>query len=141
MLQNNSTDPILIKDEMDFLNTYIDLIKTRFGPAVHLNICVSNEAGMMQIPPLTLQMLVENAIKHNVMSMDKPLQIEIRDDEEGYLVISNNLQGRPTGISSNKSGLNNIKNRYSFFTDKPVLIENDGNYFRVKVPVIEIEEI
>jgi sensor histidine kinase YesM len=140
MLQNNSSDPILIKDELDFLTTYIDLIKTRFGEAVQVKQKLAEDAEFKQIPPLTLQMLVENCIKHNTMSIEKPLNIIIEADEE-YLTVRNNLQGRPVGVASNKSGLKNIKNRYAFFTDKPVLVENNGNYFTVKVPILEIEEI
>jgi len=93
------------------------------------------------LPPLPIQMLVENSVKHNSMSAENPLSIEIKYIDEDYLLIKNNITAKKIKFHSNGSGLKNIENRYSFFTENKVIIENDGAYFRVKIPQLEVEEL
>jgi hypothetical protein len=85
-------------------------------------------------------MLIENGIKHNIISDDKPLLFRIYNDGN-YLVVENNLQLKNLDTYSHKSGLINIKARYAHFTNEEVLIEKNEHSFKVKVPLIEIEEV
>jgi len=106
---------------------------------LELNIDKNDER--LYIPPLTLQMLIENAIKHNIVTETKPLKISI-ESRSGVLVVKNNLQEKKVEIrDSNKSGLENIKKRYSHFTDQKVEVNKNAESFIVKVPLINISEI
>ena len=90
--------------------------------------------------PLSLQRLVENAIKHNEISEENPLTISISVDED-YIVVSNNLQKRTTKEDGRTPiGLENIQSRYKFLTDRPVIIDEDTEYFSVRIPVLNLEE-
>ena len=88
------------------------------------------------IPPMALQMLIENAIKHNEISSEQPLTITITISED-YLVVSNNLQLRTNQEPSSKTGLQNIKDRYKHFTNKEIEITEAGNSFTVKIPLLD----
>ena len=109
------------------------LQKIRFGD----NLDIKNRIKVRDIyvAPLTIQILVENAIKHNIISDNKPLTIELYN-EESFIVIANNLQKKKILESKEKIGLNNIKSRYEVLSDKPVIIEESDNKFIVKVPFI-----
>jgi hypothetical protein len=132
ILKSKADDLIPLSDEMSFIESYIYLIKMRFDENVQFNIDVSSNDRML--PPLTIQMLVENAIKHNSM----PLTVTIRHDGADYLVVSNTLN--PSGSESSPgTGIGNIKKRYSHFTDKPVLVSEDDGKFEVRIPLLEIE--
>ncbi len=141
MLQNNAKELILLSDELEFIQSYLKLIKMRFRDALRFDVDIPSEKLDLTIPPLTIQMLIENCIKHNSLDESNPLNIEIKYQQEDYLMVQNNLTARKVKFQSNGSGLENIKNRYSFFTDKQVNIENNGAFFRVQVPLIELEEI
>jgi Histidine kinase len=138
MLKSNSDDLILVSEEMDFIQSYIYLIKTRFEDNIQFKLDVSNPSKMKAIPPLTLQMLVENAIKHNIITERSPLVITIAEHNSDYLKVSNTLKKSATATNSG-TGIANIRRRYAHFTDKPVeVIEADGN-FEVHIPLLEIE--
>lgn len=132
ILKSKADDLILVADEMKFIESYIYLIKTRFEENVQFIIEVSSTDKML--PPLTIQMLVENAIKHNSM----PLTVNIQQDGPDYLVISNSLTRSNTEASSG-TGISNIRKRYSHFTDKPVEVSEDDGKFQVRIPLLEIE--
>lgn len=132
ILKSKADDLILLSDEMSFIESYIYLIKTRFDENVQFNIDV--RSGEKMLPPLTVQMLVENAIKHNSM----PLTVTIKQDGPDYLVVSNTLNRAGSEISSG-TGISNIKKRYSHFTDKPVQVSEDDGKFEVRIPLLEIE--
>jgi LytS/YehU family sensor histidine kinase len=89
---------------------------------------------------MALQMLLENAIKHNTIVADRPLIVEIREEED-YVVVRNNLQPRKTEIVSSKIGLENIKSRYKYLSDKDVLVEISNENFVVKIPVLNIKNV
>jgi two-component system LytT family sensor kinase len=122
-----------IKTELKFIDSYLYLQKIRFGK--NLEIKNRIKSGDFYIAPLTIQILIENAIKHNVISDDKPLTIELYN-EESYIVIENNLQKKKILESKDKIGLNNIKSRYEVLSDKPVIIDESDNKFIVKIPFI-----
>jgi LytS/YehU family sensor histidine kinase len=137
ILEQKDNETVSLKTELGFLNSYAFLIKIRFENKFDVKIAVSEqEAEKYRIAPLTLQLLIENCVKHNRMSEKEPLivSILIRD---GYLIVRNPVRPR-TGetITSTGIGLTNIKNRYQLLTKIPVQIEEDVELFTVKIPLI-----
>jgi two-component system, LytTR family, sensor kinase len=127
---------ILVKDELDVLNAYTFLLKTRFDKNLEVNIDIPAEKMQKKIVPLSLQILMENAIKHNIVSAEKPLQINVFT-QNGSLVVSNNLQMKNQINESTGIGLDNIRNRYKLISEKAVTVtENDTN-FTVSIPLID----
>lgn len=132
ILKSKADDLIPVSEEMTFIESYIYLLKTRFDESVEFEIEVSSREKML--PPLTIQMLVENAIKHNSM----PLIVSIKQDGPDHLVISNTLT--KSGVEpSPGTGINNIRKRYAHFTDKPVEVSERNGKFEVRIPLLEIE--
>ncbi len=127
---------IPLSKEIEFANLFVDLLHERFRDALDVKIIVDNEQGHM-IPPLSLQLLIENAVKHNVVSKDAPLSIEIvLDAEEGEIVISNNIQRKLNSVESSGMGLSNIKERFKYFTSRPVKVVQNIELFQVALPTI-----
>jgi two-component system, LytTR family, sensor kinase len=135
VLQNKEKNFVTLQTEMDFIGNYVQLLETRFEKALAIKFDISAQSRGRAIVPVTLQILIENALKHNVVDKDRPLQIEILTVGD-YLVVSNNLQLRKLVETSNKLGLENLKSLYRFLTDKPVLIEKTDERFAVKVPLV-----
>jgi two-component system, LytTR family, sensor kinase len=135
VLQHSDRNFVSLKTELDFIRNYIQLAETRFCGALKINLTIAAHAEEQAIVPVTLQVLIENAIKHNIIDKEKPLVIDLVTVGD-YLVVSNNLQVRKTVESSNKQGLERLKSLYSFLTDKPVIIEPADDRFSVKVPLI-----
>ncbi|MFM6926189.1 MAG: sensor histidine kinase [Ferruginibacter sp.] len=132
-VQDEKTIPL--QDELDVLRAYGFLLKTRFGDNLNIEINVPEEKLKQQIVPLSLQLLMENAIKHNIVSAAKPLTIKVFA-QNGHLLVSNNLQVKNQLIESTGIGLQNIRNRYKLFGDDDVRVdENDGS-FTVSIPLI-----
>ena len=93
------------------------------------------------VVPLSLQMLLENAIKHNIVSQKRPLYIQVTTNNEGQIVVKNNLQLSKIEVESTKTGLENIKRRYELLAGMEVLIEKSEEEFCVLLPIIEAEEL
>ncbi len=127
---------ISIGEELEFLNAYVFLLKERFGENINIKIDIPNEYYRRKIVPLSLQILFENSIKHNIISTHKPLAIDVFIEKE-KLIVKNNLQKKNHVSSSTKVGLQNIKNRYQFFTDKEVDVIITSNSFLVALPLVE----
>ena len=138
ILKSKADDLIALADEMRFIQSYIYLIKTRFEENIQFNIALTGPAENKMLPPLTIQMLLENAIKHNIITEKLPLIISIREEGDDYLVISNTLNKSNSEISSG-TGLGNIRQRYAHFTDKPVDVSEENGKFEVRIPLLEIE--
>lgn len=126
---------ISLKDELEVLNAYTFLLKTRFDKNLQVNINIPPEKMEQKIVPLSLQILMENAIKHNIVSSDKPLYIEVFT-ENGSLVVSNNLQMKKQVNESTGIGLDNIRNRYKLLSDKQVKVTESETNFTVSIPLI-----
>lgn len=136
VLDTRDQELISIQDELNFLNSYLYLQQIRFGDKLRLNIQMDNANCM--IPPLVLQMLVENAIKHNVISNDDPLTISIYESEN-FLVVENNLQRKMVlPHESPGIGLENIRKRYAMMSALPIEVTETENVFSVKLPVIPL---
>lgn len=134
VLESKNHDTISLRDELKFAQAIIFLQRVRFGEHLSIQIRIEEEAKDSYLPPLTLQILIENAIKHNIVSASRPLSIDISAAEE-RLEISNTFQPRKSTYSTGL-GLKNIKKRYSFLTGRQVIIESSANRFTVKVPLL-----
>ena len=135
ILQHKDKNFVALSTELEFIDHYIGLLKTRFGNAINIQVDISKEAKERAIVPATLQGLLENAIKHNMLSEDKVLRIQILSIGD-YLVVSNNLQKKKRVENSNGEGLENLKKLYSLITDKAVIVQSDDHSFEVKLPLI-----
>lgn len=135
VLEQRNKDLIPLSEELTFAKTYMELLGMRFEDAVQFHIpeTVSNQE--LKIVPLSLQLLLENAVKHNVVSSSKPLTISIYEDQD-YLVIENNVNPKEAVGKSTKVGLQNIADRYGLITQKSVQIENNNKTFKVRIPLI-----
>ncbi|MBF9219830.1 sensor histidine kinase [Hymenobacter ruricola] len=125
--------------ELGFIASYYHLLKTRHGPGLHLTIDVPSRYRQHRLPPLTLQLLVENAVKHNVILPARPLRIEIATTPQGRLWVRNNLQQkatRPGRFESTHIGLANIRARYQLLAQPEPLVEADAEYFTVTLPLL-----
>jgi two-component system, LytTR family, sensor kinase len=136
ILEVKDEKSIALKDELDLMKAYIFLLKTRFGDNLAVSIDIATEKMQKKIVPLSLQILMENAIKHNIVSAEKPLQINVFA-ENGSLVVSNNLQMKNQINESTGIGLDNIRNRYKLLSDKPVNVTASATNFTVSIPLID----
>jgi two-component system, LytTR family, sensor kinase len=134
VLQSKDKTTVKLSDEVDFIKSYASLHKERLGEAFSVKIRVSEPAGEMEIPPLALQLLVENAVKHNIAVKEEPLLIEITA-EEGTLTVRNNINLKES-VQSEQTGLENLEKRYSLLTSRPMKISQDDNKFEVKIPLL-----
>jgi two-component system LytT family sensor kinase len=135
VLEQRNKDLVPIEEELKFAKTYMELLGMRFEDAVEFNIpdSISNDA--LKIVPLSLQLLLENAVKHNVVSSSKPLTINIYE-EANYLIIENNINPKEAIGKSTKVGLQNITDRYGLITQKGVKVENNNKTFKVSLPLL-----
>jgi ligand-binding sensor domain-containing protein len=130
-------DVISLEEEMGILKTYFYLQQKRHGQNLALNISISEEQKkLIFIPPLTLQLLIENAIKHNAVSSETPLEIMVYIENNDKLVIKNNINPKVSREPGTGTGLQNIVKRYNLLSNEPVSILNDGIYFTVILPVL-----
>lgn len=136
ILEVRDEKSIPLKEELDVLKAYAFLMQTRFGGNLDVVIDVPDEKLNKKIVPLSLQILMENAIKHNIVSSDKPLRIEVVA-QNGKLVVSNNLQKKNQLNESTGIGLDNIRNRYILLGNNQVEVIESGSNFTVSIPLIE----
>lgn len=134
-LENRKMDLIPLAEELDILNAYMFLLKARFEEGICLSTTLSDEHKQSYIPPFTLQLLVENCVKHNVISLNKPLHIRLHSEGDN-MVIENQLQLKKTPEASTRMGLENINQRYLHHLNKKIEVTADDVLFKVKLPVI-----
>ena len=135
VLQHKDRNFVTLETELDFINNYVFLAETRFANSLRFKFDINEEQKQKAIVPVTMQILIENALKHNVVDDERPLAIDLITSGD-YLVVSNNLQVRNRVETSNKQGLDNLRSLYAFLTDKPVIIEQSEYRFSVKVPLL-----
>lgn len=138
LLQQKSEPLVRICDEMQFINSFLYLHKARCGSNLKEEISIGRKYYDYMLPPQTLQILVENAIKHNIISNSKPLTIKIYD-QDGCLVVENNLQKKVTPQPHTGTGLNNIMERYRLLGRMNIRIEETADIYRAAVPMIKPE--
>jgi len=136
LLRTNENELTTLANELNFIDSYFHLLQTRFGKGVTLIKNIQPEDHNLLLPPLTLQLLVENAVKHNTVGKNKPLLIEIISSGD-YLAVKNNLQRKSIKVESSKVGLSNIAEKYRLINKTAIEIKEGDNFFTVKVPLIK----
>ncbi len=136
LLQQNSRDLCPLIDELNFINAYFHLIKTRYGEGISLEVDIEERYTSYLIPPLTLQILFENAIKHNIIAASNPLSIRLFT-QSGKLYVENNIQIKKAVVPSNQIGLQNIMMKYKLLGYSSILVHQDEEKFLVSVPLIK----
>ncbi|MBV2247923.1 MAG: histidine kinase [Lentimicrobium sp.] len=134
VLQSKDQTTVKLSDELEFMDAYTALHRERMGEAFQVIKKVGETALKKDIPPLALQLLVENAVKHNIATKDAPLIIHIASNEDS-LTVSNNLNLKESAYSE-KTGLNNLKQRYALLSDRQVEINHGNDTFEVKIPLL-----
>lgn len=135
VLDSRDKELVPLKDELEFIESFTFLLKTRFEDKLKFEIDV--EAGSEDfIVPMTLQLLVENAVKHNEVSEAFPLRISIRKTND-FLEVENNYQPKKVGDDSKMTGLKNITQQFSFFSDRPIRIITSDDVYKVRVPILK----
>lgn len=140
LLQSNQNELTTLRRELDFIQSYLHLLQTRFGEGLKVTMEVSEAAKRCLIPPLTLQLLVENAVKHNEASAAHPLRLSIASQNDERLLVSNNLQRRSITVPSEKVGLANIIARYRLLNHPYVEVRETEGEFGVVLPLIRESE-
>ncbi|MGA0558601.1 sensor histidine kinase [Larkinella sp. VNQ87] len=137
ILQTHDFELTSLGRELQFIHSFFHLLQTRYGRGIQLTINVADEYLNRQIPPLTLQLLVENAVKHNVVSSERPLEIQIFTTDDNWLTIRNNLQRRPVDrVKSTQKGLLNILAKYQMLGQPTPVVEETATEFVITLPLI-----
>ena len=138
VMQSQQLRTVTLKDEISFLESFIYLHTVRLGDCIIIENHINDSADDIRLAPLSLQLLAENVIKHNVINEDEPMTITLSLDNTGqYLVFENNLRKKLSG-SENGIGLKNLSNRYMLLCGKDIIVKSDtkDNKFRVEIPLI-----
>lgn len=138
ILHTKEKEVVSLEDEIEFVKNYVFLLQIRYPSNLAVKFDIPQAALRSSIAPLTLQMLVENAIKHNTISKANPLTVCICMNDEKSIVVKNNLQKKKTVEKSTKTGLENIRQRYAYFGGMNIDIASDENEFRVSVPLLSV---
>ncbi len=140
ILQNKNKELVSLHTELEFTQAYIFLQKNRFGENLKVDFRIPEEHLEAWIAPLTLQMLVENAIKHNEVSKARPLFIDVYIAKNDLLVVKNNLQKKKIAVPSTQIGLENIRKRYQYLSKQTVDVIATAHNFIVTLPLIHVYE-
>lgn len=135
VLESRHKDLITIKEELSFIQSFVFLLELRFDKKLKVNISILPDTMDRRIAPLTLQMLIENAVKHNIVSARKPLEVRVYSDKQ-HIIVENELQPKMERVNGNRMGLKNIENRYLALCGQGIDIRNEDQKFTVKVPLI-----
>ncbi len=139
VLENREEQIISLESELEFIDNYIFMQKERFQENLIVKMDIPENIKIKKMPPLSLQILFENAIKHNIISSKKPLTIDVSLNEDSKLVVRNNLQLKSQIMDSTKIGLENIRKRYQYFTSEEVEVFENESYFTVILPLIDLQ--
>ncbi|MHA6280079.1 2TM domain-containing protein [Salinimicrobium sp. CAU 1759] len=135
VLEQKDKELVSLEEELSFAVTYMNLLKMRFENSLYYEVPEELKLSEAKVVPLSLQLLLENTVKHNVLSEARPLHIKIYE-EHGYLVVENNFQKKEVLGNRNGVGLQNIVERYGLVTHRKVLIDKDPKIFAVKLPIL-----
>ncbi len=136
ILNTHDKELVDLRTELDYIQPYIFLLEKRFSEGLSIRIDIPQKYESRYIIPASLQMLIENAIKHNVVSRQKPLNIHVHANGNNTIVVTNNLQSRESVEYSSQIGLNNIKKRYLLVGGREVLIDKTETEFKVTLPML-----
>jgi LytS/YehU family sensor histidine kinase len=137
MLSSRDKELVLVREEIKLLERYVSLQQSRFTTNLSVDIDVPEKFYHFAIPPLVLQMLVENSFKHNIISKEKPLKVAVRAHGES-ISVENNLQRKP-GVASTGQGMKNIAERYRLFTTREMQVSETSSIFKVTIPLLKVE--
>jgi len=135
VLEQKSKELVTVDEELQFAKTYMSLLKMRFEDSIIFEMPEKSSNPESKVVPLSLQLLLENAVKHNMVTSSKPLHIRIYENHDS-LVVENNLQPKQIVKKSSGVGLNNIMQRYQLLTNKKVNINKQANSFAVAIPML-----
>lgn len=135
VLEQQKNELILLKAELEFIKSFTYLYKLRFREMLNFTIDIDEDLHEHKVVPLTLQLLIENAVKHNIASRKRNLSIRIFT-ENNFLVVENNLQRKQNKEYSSNLGLENLRSRYAYVSDKEIVISETETLFKVKVPLL-----
>ncbi len=140
ILQYKDKEIVELRTELKATEAYVYLMQIRFEESLRVNFSIDQSLLAHSVAPLTLQMLVENAVKHNIVSSSKPLSVDIYVENGKSLIVRNTLQRKRQDQNSLKSGLDNIRQRYSHLSDREVDIIETREHFLVALPLLQIEK-
>jgi len=135
VLEQKDKELVSVEEELHFAKTYMNLLKMRFENSISYEVPTDFINPEAKVVPLSLQLLLENTIKHNVVSENKPLKIKIYI-EDHYLIVENNLQKKEVLQERKGVGLQNIVKRYGLLSERKVLVEETNDFFRIKIPIL-----
>ena len=135
VLEQKDKELVSVEEELSFAKTYMNLLKMRFENSLTYELPTENINPEAKVVPLSLQLLLENTVKHNVFSEQKPLHIKIFIEGD-YLVIQNNFQKKEVLQDRQGVGLQNIISRYAIISNRKMVIEQNKNWFSVKIPIL-----
>lgn len=138
LLQSQQKKVVALQEELSFIESYLYLLKMRHGDNLIIEKNLTAEPESFYVAPASLQMLIENAIKHNIVSKSNPLTIRLYS-KNGSIVVSNNLQEKEFKEESTQRGLQNIQSRYRLLSDEKVVIEKLAQEFRVTIPLLQLQ--
>ncbi len=136
-LQSNEKQLVTLKEELEFTDSYLFLIKMRFDTNLTVVIRTDEQFMLYELPPLTIQTLVENAVKHNEVSKRKPLTLIIETTENGSLFVQNSIQTKITEEEGTGIGLTNLSKQFQLLIGKEITISKENNEFKVEIPLIK----
>lgn len=140
ILSNSKKNIVTLEAEIALIRAYYELIKIRHQQSIDLQISIAPTCYTLGIAPMTLQLLIENAIKHNKYNAEKPLRIDIFNQDTDYIVVRNSLQRINLGYESTGVGISNIKNRYRILSDELPSFSATSDYYLVKIPLLSITQ-
>lgn len=135
ILQSNAKEEVVLADELLMLESYHYMLKNRFRDAIDLTIDLSPETRRSVLPPLTFQMLMENCVKHNILTQSRKLHVSVTE-QSGMVVFQNNLQPKQSLQSDSHIGLENLTRRYEHLCGQPLRVEQNNQFFTVFLPII-----
>ncbi|MEA5139247.1 sensor histidine kinase [Arcicella rigui] len=137
LLDTNQASLVSLEEELNFTKSYLHILHERFEDALKVDLDIPAAYLSYKLPPICLQILIENAIKHNIVAQDSPLEIQIFCQDKEMLVVKNTLQSKSSVEESTGKGLTNIRERYLLLLGKNIEIEVTENYFKVSIPLIK----
>jgi len=137
VLKSHELNSIPLQEELRFIEAYSEMLKGRYGDKMLITINVQQQYEPYRLPPMALQILVENAVKHNIASHNKPLHIRIFVEAPGGLVVENNLQKRNDLKTSTQTGLHNLNQRCKYLSNHHLIIQQTQNSFSVTIPLMQ----
>ena len=136
LLRNNESGMSTVEQEANFIGSYSKLLQTRYGEGFKMDMQIDPALKDKEIPSLTLQLLVENAVKHNIINKHQPVHVTIKSSKDGYLTVANNLNKKTIAIESTGIGLSNIREKYRLLHRKDVEINESSDQFAVTIPLL-----